>query len=55
MALGEIMRGIERTSVSNLLISVREHEEVLYSLLQKARNEVIYNWIPITVMGQKEK
>ncbi|KAE8450973.1 hypothetical protein EG329_005413 [Mollisiaceae sp. DMI_Dod_QoI] len=53
MALVEILKGIERNSIRNQLISVAEHEEVLYGLLQKSRNGMVYNWIPITVLGQK--
>jgi len=55
MAIGEILRGIERNSAgSQKPISVREHEEMLFKLLQNTRDGMVYNWIPITVLGQKK-
>ncbi len=56
MAIAEILQGIERNSVANnSLISVREHEKVLLKLLQNTRDGMVYNWIPITVVGQKKE
>jgi hypothetical protein len=55
MALAEILQGIARNSAVDPRISVREHEEALFKLLQKTRDGIVYNWIPITVLGQKKE
>jgi hypothetical protein len=56
MAVAEILRGIERNSIANnSLISVMEHEEALFKLLQNTRNGIVYNWIPITVLGRRRE
>jgi hypothetical protein len=55
MALTEILRGIERNSAVDGAILVRKHDEALYGLLQETRNGMVYNWIPITVLGKKKE
>jgi hypothetical protein len=56
MAIVEILQGIERNSANtNSPILVREHEEMLFKLLQNTRDGMVYNWIPITVLGQKKE
>jgi hypothetical protein len=54
MALAEILRGIERNSAADRATSVRKHD-ALYGLLQETRDGVVYNWIPVTVMGMKKE
>ena len=54
MAIGEILRGIERNFAgTEKPISVQKHEDMLLKLLQNTRGGMVYNWIPITVLGQK--
>ena len=55
MALTEILRGIEWNSAVDGAILVRKHDEALYGLLQETRNGMVYNWIPITVLGKKKE
>lgn len=56
MAVGEILRGIERNSVANNSpISIQVAEEALGKLLEKTKDDMVYNWIPITVLGQKKE
>jgi hypothetical protein len=56
MAISEIIRGIERNSIANdSIISVSAHEEALSQLLQNTKDGMVYNWIPITVLGQKRE
>jgi hypothetical protein len=55
MALAEILKGIERNSATGVAILVRKHNEALHGLLQEPRNGMVYNWIPITVLGQKKE
>ena len=56
MAIAEILRGIERNSVAtDSTISVWSHEEALSKLLQNTKHGMVYNWIPITVLGQKKE
>ncbi|PMD14435.1 hypothetical protein NA56DRAFT_651001 [Hyaloscypha hepaticicola] len=56
MAMAEILRGVQRNSVANKSpITVRDQEEVLSKLLQNSRNGMVYNWIPVVVLGQKKE
>jgi hypothetical protein len=55
MAIAEIIRGIERNSVaSGSTICVQGHEAALAKLLEITKLGMVYNWIPITVLGQKK-
>jgi hypothetical protein len=56
MAMAEVLRGVQRTSVGNKSqITVRDQEEALSKLLQNYRNGMVYNWIPVVVLGQKKQ
>jgi len=56
MAMAEILRGVKRNSEANKsLITVKDQEEVLFKLLQNSRNGMVYNWIPVVVLGLKKE
>lgn len=56
MAMVEVLRGVQRNPGANKwLITVRGQEEVLSKLLQNSRNGMVYNWIPVAVLGQKKE
>jgi hypothetical protein len=56
MAMAEVLRGVQRNSRANKSpIKVRDQEEILSKLLQNSRNGMVYNWIPIVVLGQKKE
>ncbi len=56
MAMAEVLRGVRRNSGANKSpITVWDQEEILSSLLQNSRNGMVYNWIPVVVLGQKKE
>jgi cytochrome c551/c552 len=56
MAMAEVLRGVQRNSVGNKSqITVKDQEEALSKLLQNSRNGMVYNWIPVVVLGQKKE
>lgn len=52
MALREILQGAKKRLAGQSLLSIVEHEQVLYHLSTHNTVGFVYNWSPVTLLAQ---